>query len=194
MRRRKSVVVELTALLDVIFIMLFMVMNRSQNEAAEAQEEAAASVAQVQAEAQADIEAYKIENEQYKALLEESETQRESIAAAQNRIESYEEFAEMAEIVTVYVFDSGYKRSVKVETEQQKESIDFDWENMDYAREKLAEVLDSLAENAECPVFMVFSYNGDMIYRRDYNMVTEVMTEVQEGYDRVYIKFNDTSE
>lgn len=194
MRRRKSVIVELTSLLDVIFIMLFMVMSRSQTAAEEAQEKAAESVAQIQAEAELTVSGYEDDIALYQSMLAEVEEERRNIASMQNEINSFEQFREMSEIITVYVFDSGYKRSVNIETGDKTESIDFDWDNMDYAREKLADTLNGLAGGTEHPVFIIFNYNGDLIYRRDYNMVTEVITEVQGGYDKVYIKFNDTSD
>ena len=194
MRRRKSVIVELTSLLDVIFIMLFMVMSRSQTAAEEAQEKAAESVARIQAEAELTVSGYEDDIAEYQAMLEAVEEERENIASIQNEIDSFEQFREMSEIITVYIFDSGYKRSVKIETGNETESIDFDWENMDYAREKLAEILNTLSDGTDHPVFIIFNYNGELIYRRDYNMVTEVITEVQGGRDKVYIKFNDTSE
>ena len=53
MRKRKSVIVELTSLLDVIFIMLFMVMNQSRTAAEEAQSNAAAEVAAAQVQVEA---------------------------------------------------------------------------------------------------------------------------------------------
>ena len=194
MRRRKSVVVELTSLLDVIFIMLFMVMSRSHAAAEEAQEKAAESVAKIQAEAALTVSGYEEDIALYQSMLEEVEKERENITSMQNEINSFEQFREMSEIITVYVFDSGYKRSVKVESAEKNESIDFDWDNMGYAREQLTEILNGIAGGTECPVFIIFNYNGEIIYRRDYNMVTEVITEVQGGYDKVYIKFNDTSE
>lgn len=194
MRRRKSVTVELTALLDVIFIMLFMVMSRSREAAVQAQNEAAQSVSQIRAQAEQTVSEYEDQMALYQQLLDEAEKDRENIASMKNELDSFRQFREMSRMISVYVFDSGYKRSVKIETGDVKESVDFDWENMDYARSQLAEILDSLAKGTEYPVFIIFNYNGDLIYRRDYNMITEVITEVQSGYEKVYIKFNDTSE
>lgn len=189
MRKRKSVIVELTSLLDVIFIMLFMVMNQSQTAAEEAQSNAAAEIAA----AQVQVEEMQEEIEGYRIIIDETETDRKNLESIKNKLNSYEVFAEYASIVSVSVLDNSYKRTIIVENGGETVSIDFDWDNMDYAESALAETLNNCITDSENPVFIVFSYNGDKIYRQDYNMVSEVMTEVQGDYENVYIKFDDTS-
>lgn len=190
MRKRKSVIVELTSLLDVIFIMLFMVMNRSQTAAEEAQSNAAAEIAA----AQVQVEAMEEEVEGYRVIIDEVEADRLDLESIKNKLNSYEVFKEYATIISVSVLDHSYKRTITVENGGEAVNTDFDWDNMDYAESILAETLNSCITDSENPVFIVFSYNGDKIYRQDYNMVSEVMTEVQGGYENVYIKFDDTSE
>lgn len=190
MRKRKSVVVELTSLLDVIFIMLFMVMNQSQTAAEEAQNNAAAEIAA----AQVQVEAMEEEVEGYRVIIDEVEADRLNLESIKNKLNSYEVFAEYASIFSVSVLDNSYKRTIVVENGGETVSIDFDWDNMDYAESALSETLNSCITDSENPVFIVFSYNGDKVYRQDYNMIAEVMTEVQGGYENVYIKFDDTSE
>ncbi len=189
MRKRKSVIVELTSLLDVIFIMLFMVMNQSQTAAEEAQSNAAAEIAA----AQVQVEEMQEEIEGYRIIIDETETDRKNLESIKNKLNSYEVFAEYASIVSVSVLDNSYKRTIIVENSGETVSIDFSWDNMDYAESALAETLNNCITDSENPVFIVFSYNGDKIYRQDYNMVSEVMTEVQGDYENVYIKFDDTS-
>lgn len=189
MRKRKSVIVELTSLLDVIFIMLFMVMNQSQTAAEEAQSNAAAEIAA----AQVQVEEMQEEIEGYRIIIDETETDRKNLESIKNKLNSYEVFAEYASIVSVSVLDNSYKRTIIAENSGETVSIDFSWDNMDYAESALAETLNNCITDSENPVFIVFSYNGDKIYRQDYNMVSEVMTEVQGDYENVYIKFDDTS-
>lgn len=189
MRKRKSVIVELTSLLDVIFIMLFMVMNQSQTAAEEAQNNADAVIAA----AQAQVEAMKDEVEDYRIIIDEVEADRLNLESIKNKLNSYEVFKEYATIISVSVLDHSYKRTIMVENSDEAVNTDFDWDNMDYAESILSETLNSCIKDSENPVFIVFSYNGDKIYRQDYNMVSEVMTEVQGGYENVYIKFDDTS-
>lgn len=189
MRKRKSVIVELTSLLDVIFIMLFMVMNQSQTAAEEAQSDAAAEVAA----AQVQVEAMEEEVEGYRVIIDEVEADRLNLESIKNKLNSYEVFEEYATIISVSVLDHSYKRTIIVENGGETVNTDFSWDNMDYAESSLNETLNSCIKDSENPVFIVFSYNGDNIYRQDYNMVSEVMTEVQGGYENVYIKFDDTS-
>ena len=189
MRKRKTVIVELTSLLDVIFIMLFMVMNRSRAAAEEAQSTAAMEIA----EAQTRVEAMQEEVDGYRELIEETEVERASLESMQSKLNSYEVFKEYAVIVSIHVLDNTYKRTITVDDGSQKTNIDFNWDNMDYAEESLSDTLNNCIYTAENPVFIVFSYNGDKLYRQDYNLVSEVMTEVQSGYENVYIKFDDTA-
>ena len=189
MRKRKSVIVELTSLLDVIFIMLFMVMNQSQTAAEEAQSDAAAEVAA----AQVQVEAMEEEVEGYRVIIDEVEADRLNLESIKNKLNSYEVFEEYATIISVSVLDHSYKRTIIVENGGETVNTDFSWDNMDYAESSLNETLNSCIKDSENPVFIVFSYNGDKIYRQDYNMVSEVMTKVQGGYENVYIKFDDTS-
>lgn len=189
MRKRKSVIVELTSLLDVIFIMLFMVMNQSQTAAEEAQSNAAAEVAA----AQVQVEAMEEEVEGYRIIIDEVEADRLNLESIKNKLNSYEVFEEYATIISVSVLDHSYKRTIVVENGGEAVTADFSWDNMDYAENTLDEMLNSCIKDSENPVFIVFSYNGDKIYRQDYNMVSEVMTKVQGGYENVYIKFADTS-
>lgn len=190
MRRRKSVIVELTSLLDVIFIMLFMVMSRNQAATEQAQQDAAQSVAEMQAA----VSEYEEKFTEYQAILDETAEERENIASMQSRLESMEQFGEMARIVTVYVYDSGYKRSIKLEANGETAAVDFDSGNMDYAREKFTAELDGAVKDSPYPVFIIFSYDEDKVYRRDYELVTEVIEKVQGGYENVYIKFSDRAD
>ncbi len=99
--RRKSAVIELTSLLDVIFIMLFMMMGRGQeavqnsmNEAKEMQDSANAEIRQIKDEYSAKLE----ELEKREAAIESEEN---NIGALQSRIDGYEEFDRLATIVTI---------------------------------------------------------------------------------------------
>ncbi|MBQ8613962.1 MAG: hypothetical protein IJ416_07095 [Ruminiclostridium sp.] len=189
MKKRKSVIVELTSLLDVIFIMLFMVMNRSQNAAAQAQNTAAQEIAA----AQSQVQTMQEEVDGYREIMDEVEAEREKLQTMNSKLNSYEVFDEYATIVSVFVIDNTYKRTIKVDNSVEAVNIDFDWDNMDYAGKSLEEALNSCINDSVNPVFIVFSYNGDKLYRQDYNLVSETMTSVQGGYENVYIKFDDTS-
>ncbi len=187
MRKRKNVVVELTSLLDVIFIMLFMVMNQSRSTAAEAEHTAESAVAAAEVRVQ---EAEK-QAEEYKKILDETAEERENIEYIQNRLSGYEIFTEYAEIISVYVVNEGYKRSIRVADDSEIAAIDFNWENMEHGEKALSDRLKKLIDSTENPVFITFTYDSNRIFRQDYNMITDTVTAVQAEYDDVYIKFND---
>lgn len=187
MRKRKSVIIELTSLLDVIFIILFMVMNQSQTAAEEAKNNAETQIAAAKTE----VSQMAKERDSYIAILDETEKERENLALMENRIESLESFSEYAHIVSVYVLDGGYKRSIKITDENEIASIDFSNENIDIGKNVLISELKNYIEGSENPVFITFSYNSDKIYRKDYNMISEAITAVHAEYDDVYIKLTD---
>lgn len=187
MRKRKNVVVELTSLLDVIFIMLFMVMNQSRGAAAEAKTNAESAVAA----AEIRVEEAEKKTEEYRKILDETAEERENLKYVQNRLNSYEIFDEYAKIVSVYVINEGYKRSIRVADDGTTASIDFSRENMEHGEKALSDELKRLIDSAESPVFITFTYDSREIYRQDYNMITDTVTAVQAEYDDVYIKFND---
>ncbi len=187
MKRRKSVIVELTSLLDVIFIMLFMVMSRSENTAAEAQQKAENEI--VSAQAQVSEMEETLNN--YKGILKETEAERNNLEYVNNKLESYEKFSEYAKILSVYVVDGGYKRILVVADNENKVEIDYGWDNMGYAEKSLSEELEKQIKSTENPVFISFNFDSDKIYRQDYNMITEAITAVQSGYEHVYIRFDD---
>ena len=189
MRKRKSVIVELTSLLDVIFIMLFMVMNQSRNAAAEAQDTAAQEIAM----AHSQVQTMQEEVDGYREIMDEVEAEREKLETMNSKLNSYEVFEEYATIVSVFVIDNTYKRTIKVDNGDNAVNIDFDWDNMDYAERTFSDALKDCINDRENPVFIVFSYNGDKVYRQDYNLISGVMTEVQGGYENVFIKFDDTT-
>lgn len=187
MRKRKNVVVELTSLLDVIFIMLFMVMNQSRSTAAEAEHTAESAVAAAEVRvAEAETKA-----EEYRKILNETAEERENLEYIRNRLSGYEIFSEYAQIITVYIVDEGYKRSIRVADDSEIAAIDFDWDNMDYGRKTLSAELEKFIDSTENPVFITFTYDSNRIFRQDYNMISETITAVQAQHEDVYIKFND---
>ncbi len=190
MRKRKSVIVELTSLLDVIFIMLFMVMNRSESAATEAQQKAETEITS----AQAQVSQMEETLNDYKDILKETEEERNNLEYINNKLESYEKFNEYAKILSVYVVDGGYKRSLVVADNEDKLTIDYGWDNMKYAEESLINGLKEHIDGTPNPVFISFNYNSDEIYLQDYNMIAEAITAVQSGYKDVYIKFDDRKE
>lgn len=200
MRRRKEVLLELTPLLDVILIMLFYILMQSTQAADARQEEADREIGAMQEQVEAvnaRAQALVSEAESHEAALGESFAAREqeleaSLTYVQEQLKSYEAFDTYAQIITVYVSNgSGGMRTIHVSDGASDEQVSYDWDNMRYGRNSLRDILEEkLSENREeMPVFLVFHYQDEVIYRQDYQLVTEVIGEAAEGQPHVYIRY-----
>lgn len=194
MRRRREVAVELTPLLDVILIMLFLIMSQSRSEAAEAKAQYERETAEIAAAVR---ERYERDTElltnELAAASEELDETRESLYYADNRVKAYEKFDYYARIVSVSLRGTGEERKIYIADGEKTVTIPLDWDNMRYGENALrAELLEY--ENSEDPVFLVFSYNKAEIYQRDFETVTAVVSELQSDNQNVYIKYNEVKE
>lgn len=200
MRRRKEVLLELTPLLDVILIMLFYILMQSAQAADARQEEADREIGAMQEQVEAvneSVRAAEKEAQSREAALSESFQAREqeltaSLTYVQEMLYSYETFDEYAQILTVYVENgSGGVRTIHVSDGTADEQISYDWDNMRYGRNSFKEILtEKLSQGEEnMPVFLVFHYQDEVIYRQDYQLVTEVIGEAAEGQPHVYIRY-----
>ncbi|MDE6592360.1 MAG: hypothetical protein K2K57_04770 [Oscillospiraceae bacterium] len=191
MRRRREAAVELTPLLDVILIMLFLIMSQSRTEAAEARERYENEAAEFAAAAE---ERYGSEIDRLTDELadssEELEKVRESLYYADNRVNAYEKFDYYARIVSISLRGTGEEREIYLADGKRTVNIPLNWDNMRYCENAFrAELMEY--ENSEEPVFLVFGYNAGEVYQRDFEMVSAVMSEIQGDNQNVYIKYNE---
>jgi hypothetical protein len=202
MKRRKEVLLELTPLLDVILIMLFYILMQSTQAADARQEEADLQVGAMQEQLEEVLEsaeAAAAEAESREGALESQYEAREQeltdeLTYINELLGSYEIFETYAQILTVYVSNGqDGMRIIHVSDGQTDENISYGWDDLRYARNSLKDVLmQKCSEGQEAmPVFLVFHYRDDVIYRQDYQLVTEVMEEAARGQSHVYIRLID---
>lgn len=179
MKRRGDIGIELTPLLDVILIMLFMIMSRSSSEAQAAKEEAAAQ-----------SERYEAQLSAMKEIVAEESAELENAEAV---IESYRTFENYARIVSVTVTNiGGGDRRIYLTCGDDETTVDFGWDNMKYGENSFKAELESIVRQSEGdPVFITFTYSSGKIFRRDHDMVTSVMDSVQSRNDNVYIQYSE---
>lgn len=169
-------VVDLTSLLDVIFIILFLVMQQNGGILRRAEDEAGA------------LRTALAEREQaLQAVTAEAE-------AANSLLESYELFADTAICVSVTVGTpetAPSAREITVSyTGGEPETIRVTWESMETAERQLRAVLTRITGQAEgVPAFLTFQYDSTAIYRRDYEMIRGVMETLQSENSDIYLKF-----
>ena len=178
LRRRREIPVELTSLLDVILIMLFVLLLQARTQTEQAQSYAAEST-----ERQAAIE-QRLEQ----AEAERAEAVRERDALSR-RILTDQIVLENSVILTLSV---GEDRSILAEVENGgNRSIGYAWEEDGEAAEQLRSFCrDFLRTAAGKSVFLVFLYDRNRIYHAEYEMIASVVRQIREEAVQAGIAFS----
>ena len=172
--KKNDIIIDLTSLLDVIFIVLLVVMA-GQFTASKNQENA---LADQQTEAE--------------AMMEDAE----------NMIAVYEDMIDTMDNVNKYILavsiavpynrDELHKREIKLLAEG-NELKTFPLTGSD-TEESFNEFRDTLEDfiksNSDSPVILSLNDDDDKILYRDEKSVTEILSELSGEYDNVYIKGN----
>lgn len=194
--KRKSAVIELTSLLDVIFIMLFMMMGRGQEAIDEAQKSAEVEIQQIKDE-------YSIKEDEYSAKLEELkeweaalEAEENNIGALQSRIDGYEEFDKFATIVTIELkTKSDGKREITVTDNKSNKSKTADNTIVSDVSSELGNKLGLLLKDsyitdsvngAADMVFITFKYEPAVTLVGDRRKIEAVIEEVTDKNDKFF--------
>lgn len=176
MKRRNSIGIELTPLLDVILILLFLVITQNNAETERIAEEYETS------------EQQHIENES--RLEAELENSRLQTADAENIISGYESFDEYSVIIAVGITRrSDGTRTVSLSENGEISHISYGWDSLRYGENALRAELEKMISSAEDrPVFISFNYDENDIYLRDYQLIASVLDDL-DG-DSLFIKYN----
>ena len=67
---------------------------------------------------------------------------------------------------------------IRLETEGQRQTIAYRWEDDNYARNALRAALNTAASGDKA-VFLVFQYDRAAIYRTEYDMIRELLQELK---------------
>jgi cell division protein FtsB len=179
MKRRRQTIIELTPLLDVILILLFMVMAQNAAAAAKAQETAAATAGQAESAMQ-EMETEMDRLEQENAIL-------------RNEVSGYEGFADYAQRISVtWSCDKEEKKHIYVTfagagTEGSSPlDISYGWDSARYGENSLRNGLKQKI-SAKDPVFIFFTYDAKEIYKEDYDMIASVLADLKT--DDTYIQY-----
>lgn len=174
MRRRQNVIIELTPLLDVIMIMLFLIMTRSSDAAAKQMEQA-----------DKDVKTYEQQAEEAKAENEILVTENAELKGKLASIESFEEFATIISVTVV--MGEGGERTIVVNCGDKDEYISYNWDNTRFGENSLKATLNKLT-NGEGPKFISFTYDETKIYNVDYEMISSVTADLMG--DEIYISID----
>ena len=169
--KRREIFIELTSLLDVIMIMLFVLLTQAKTQTTDALAEAEAGRAAAET-AQQQIAQLERDNA---ALTGERDEAREEAAAWQRQLISDDFVLENSLVVTLSVDE---RAVIRLETEGQRQTIAYRWEDDNYARNALRAALNTAASGDKA-VFLVFQYDRTAIYRTEYDMVRELLQELK---------------
>ncbi len=171
--KRRQIFIELTSLLDVILIMLFILLTQAKTRTAEALDTAAL--------AESDAAALRMEltaaYDEQDVLQARIDAQEERADALQRQLWTENLVLDNSLLLTVSVDKSG---QIRLETEGEAETIPYDWAEDTYAKNRLRGLLlDKLKGTDQEAVFLVFQYDRARVYHAEYNMIEDIIQEVK---------------
>ncbi len=171
--KRRQIFIELTSLLDVILIMLFILLTQAKTRTAEALDTAAL--------AESDAAALRMEltaaYDEQDALQARIDAQEERADALQRQLWTENLVLDNSLLLTVSVDKSG---QIRLETEGEAATIPYDWAEDTYAKNRLRGLLlDKLKGTDQEAVFLVFQYDRARVYHAEYNMIEDIIQEVK---------------
>ncbi len=174
MKRPRQIVTDLTPLLDVILILLFLILSQTSRHTADVQSKL----------------------DQAKENLEQTQN---SLEQAQNVISGLEEYDENTSVIIISIHreytSDGEQRTLYVTDKESTRDISYDWDNLRYGENALKSELESCLKLAkEKVIFISFVYDSADIYRRDYELVISVLDKIQSTGESVYVSYRDTNE
>ena len=172
--KRRQIFIELTSLLDVILIMLFMVMVRAEGKTTEAMDHAKQNEAAFEAVA----ESYSELESAYEKKAAEAEHLSEELEDANRLLLSRDLVTENSDILTVSIMTD---RKIRLQSEGRPvQTIVYDWEDPNYAGNKLKAALNDWVDSAgDKSLFFVFQYDRETIYYNEYAMIRASVQELK---------------
>ena len=187
--RRREIFIELTSLLDVILILLFILLMQAKTTTAQAVDAAAQAQTDVQAMA-AEVDAAQEERD---ALRAEAQGLRDRAAEQEARANEQAERADALQrqlwtenlvldnslLLTVSVDKNG---NIRLEKDGESVAIvAYDWADDTYAKNKLRGLLlDELRTTDREAVFLVFQYDRDRVYHAEYEAIQGIVQEIKQ--------------
>lgn len=190
--RNKGIVIELTALLDVILIMLFWVMMSMEKNNDKVRSDAAAQVAAAEQKYQDSLEKLEVSREEYDILRNEFDSlldaTSESAAVANQK--ALDEFANGNVLVLKIKYTDYPVIYVYNGSEELGHSV---IESKAGAYEQIISSIKKLGLTEKDSILCLFIYDGSTTARFDANYIREAMEDVRLKYSRFYCTYTSTS-
>ncbi len=182
-RRNNGQEINLTPLLDVLFVILFIVMLSGRENEDRLRTESIQETETLQAQLED-------ANERIAALEQEADSAAVKVRDYADRIGSYELYREQAVILTLHIEESGDFRELVILGDGEDEiRIQIADDLKEYTETRLRNAVAEFAEKAQDqPVFLVFHYSADEVYTYEIRLVDRVLQSLQEEYKEVFYK------
>ena len=193
--KNKGIVIELTALLDVIFIMLFWVMINVQENGAKVKEDADSRIAEAQAQV---VQAQEEAAEQVESIREQADSEIQRAHEQLERIDSnaaanqqaLDDFGDGLMLTISLRYEPGGKLTV-FNGDDELGTADIISESDVYT-----EIVASLGKagiERDDVVLCAFVYDGSRALYRDVNEVSAAVSRVGKSYKNFYCTFINTA-
>lgn len=196
-RRKRDIIIELTSLLDVIMIIIFMVMKENSRVIGEKQD-ALNAAQQVNSQQAGEIGELSDRLEDLELQLADAEEKleggtadelREKLKEAENKLESYQAIDDVVIVLNIGL-ENNYNNSIrtltfgKVSEEstvlQNRSNDEFDVSLNKlrvFVTDYITKVLDD--KDNQTIVYVVFTYDSHKVYERDYEAVGEALKDAE---------------
>lgn len=196
-RRKRDIIIELTSLLDVIMIIIFMVMKENSRVIGEKQN-ALNAAQQVNSEQAGEIGELSGKLEDLELQLADAEEKleggtadelREKLKDAENKLESYKAIDDVVIVLNIGL-ENNYNNSVRTLTfgkvseestvlqNRTNDEFDVSLNNLKvFVTDYIIKVLDD--KDNQTIVYVVFTYDSRKVYERDYEAVGEALKDAE---------------
>lgn len=178
MYRRREIAIDLTALLDVILIILFMFVVRSTTEVTTTENNV------------------KVSNE-----IQQVESLKEENTNLKKQIITNSVLDDTCLVMTIFVEneeEDNNKRKLNIKSNTTDvEKVEYNWENISYAKNKLKDKLYTTfkeVKDTNQMILIVFQYNENKIFNTDYKFVDSVLKDISENHEDIYLAYYDTAD
>ena len=173
-KRNRSITADLTPLLDVIFILLFLILIRNTEASDAKAAEADAKMAEAQEQM---VEAQELRD------------------AVQGQLDEYQALLADAQVCYISIVAEDGGRSIQLSEDNRTDRFRFDWDSQEdansYLTERIAEKTRAAAEGKQ--VFLIFQYDPKSLYQSDYDMVSHTLEEAGHK-ENVYVQYRTAEE
>ncbi len=187
--RKRGIFIELTALLDVILLMLFLLLGQMQNTVAKAEEtarEATQEAAQTAREAAREAEDA---GRRALSLQRQLDDAKEQLSRNEREQRTLGIVAEHSAILTVSMQD-GAARRIRVEPEGEAAVYLVLREESETSRRLYEALRDQIEASGQETVFLVFQYDRSTIYHAEYELISRVIRELKADAPSLGVALN----